>query len=408
MPQVCFYFQVHQPHRLRRYSVFESSSDYFDHAQNAQQLQKIAAKCYLPATELLLRLIDRHGGAFKVAFSLTGTAVEQFQQHTPEVLEQFQRLAQTGCVEFLAETYHHSLAYLYSHEEFDAQIHAHESMIEELFGQRPTVFRNTELIYSNALAKYIAKQDRYAGMLVEGVEGMLAGRHPGAVFQPPDLPELPLLLKNHTLSDDIAFRFSDKSSPDHPLTPEKFAVKVEAIDQDPRPPAAAQRVCNLFMDFETFGEHQWRETGIFDFLEALPAVLLDRGIGFATPTEAFDEIEPVDVYDVPHMTSWADSERDLSAWIGNAMQSSALQELYKLEPIVKELGDAELMAQWQQLTTSDHFYYMCTKYQGDAEVHEYFNPYQSPYDGYINFMNVMDNLRVRLEILTEEGGEVSS
>ncbi|MEM1212446.1 MAG: glycoside hydrolase family 57 protein [Planctomycetota bacterium] len=405
MAAVCFYFQVHQPLRLRRYSVFDASAEYFDHAANTQILRKVANKCYLPATKLLLELTQRYRSEFRISFSLTGTVLRQFQQHTPEVLDHFKALADTGCVELLAETDHHALACLYSHDEFTQQIDLHNALIEDTFGQRPAVFRNTELIYANPIAKAVAALNRYSGILAEGVDALLDGRSPNAVYTPPGLPQLPLLLKNYKLSDDLAFRFSDPNWPGYPLTPQAYtdAILNAPAASEGNTPAPPDPLVNLFMDFETFGEHQWADTGIFTFLEQFPQTFLEAGGRFLTPSEALDEFEPVGAYDAPHMTSWADSERDLSAWLGNAMQSSALQELYTLEPKIKATeaaADPTLLRDWRQLTTSDHFYYMATKYAGDGQVHDYFNPYASPYDAYINFMNVMDHLRTRLQNLT--------
>ncbi|MEX2389678.1 MAG: glycoside hydrolase family 57 protein [Phycisphaeraceae bacterium] len=388
MATACLYFQVHQPHRLRRYSVFDAHRDYFDQARNDQILRSVAQKCYLPGTELLLKLIQRHEGRFRVAFSLTGSVIEQFQRLTPEVIDRFQELADTGCCEFLAETYYHSLAFLYDRDEFLQQVDQHAQLIDDLFNQQPTVFRNTELIYANDLADYLATTGRYQGILAEGVDEVLGQRSPNYPYSPPNHPELTLLLKNYRLSDDIAFRFSDRSWNQWPLTADKFANWIHEIHG---------QVCNLFMDFETFGEHQWRDTGIFEFLEAMPGKVLQRGDQFLTPREVIDSLPVVGTYDAPRPTSWADTERDLSAWVGNAMQSSALQELFKIEARVKDSGDLDLLHDWRKLTSSDHFYYMCTKYFSDGDVHKYFNPYASPYDSYINFMNVLDNLRTRLE-----------
>ena len=388
MPSVCFYFQVHQPPRLRRYSVFDAHPHYFDDERNSQILRAVAQKCYLPATKLLLELINRHDGKLHLAFSLTGSIIEQFERFTPEVLERFRELAETGCVEFLSETYHHSLSSLYSRDEFVHQVECHADLIEDLFGQVPRIFRNTELIYSNALADLIAQAGRHRGILAEGVDQLLAQRSPNHLYTPPNHPDLPLLLKNYKLSDDIAFRFSDPQWAHHPLTATTFADWVDQAGGD---------VCNLFMDFETFGEHQWKDTGIFEFLSALPGEIYKRGHDTLTPSECLDTYDPVGEYDAADDTSWADTERDLSAWISNAMQSSALKELFKLEPRVKATGDERLVEDWRKLTNSDHFYYMCTKYFADGDVHKYFNPYESPYDGYINFMNVLDNLRTRIE-----------
>ena len=388
MPDVCFYFQVHQPRRLRRYSVFETEPTYFDDEANSTILRRVAQKCYMPATALLLKQIQRHGDRFTVAFSLTGQVIEQLQRWTPEVLEQFRKLAQTGCVEFLSETYDHSLASLYSPDDFAHQIARHDELIDDLFGQTPSVFRNTELIYSNALADTLAKIGRFRGVMAEGVDALLDGRSPNHVYQSPGKTPLPILLKNHRLSDDLAFRFSDPSWPHYPLKPGTYAQWLAD---------AAGQVVNLFIDFETFGEHQWEQTGIFGFLEAMPDAVLSNGSRFLTPSQAIERFDPADTYSAPQVTSWADSERDISAWRGNAMQAAALTELYAIEKPIKTTHNAQLIHDWQALSPSDHFYYMCTKYYADAAVHAYFNPYESPYDAYINYMNVLDNLKGRLE-----------
>jgi alpha-amylase len=391
MASVCFYFQVHQPRRLRRYSVFDTEPNYFDDYRNVQILGKVAQKCYLPATQLMLELIRRHDGQFRVAFSITGCVLEQFKQHCPQMVYLLQEMAHSGCVEFLGETYYHSLAFLYGRDEFDAQVQMHRQAMQDLFGQTPTVFRNTELIYNNELAQHIAATGQYRGIICEGADHVLGYRSPNYLYRPAtdNGSNLALLLKNYRLSDDIAFRFSNRSWPQWPLTAEKFANWAHQINGD-------GFVCNLFMDYETFGEHQWKDTGIFEFLRCLPDEVLKRGDDFRTPSECIQAFKPVGQYDVPHMISWADTERDLSAWLGNAMQSNALHELFKLEKPIKASSDSKLLADWRWLTTSDHFYYMCTKYFADGDVHKYFNPYESPYDSYINFMNVMDNMRTRL------------
>ena len=398
MASVCFYLQMHQPHRLRRYSVFDNDPAYFDDERNAEILQGIADRCYLPTTNRLAELIQSTGGGFRVSISVTGVLLDQLQRHVPAVVKRLKSLAETGRVEFLGETYHHSLAFLYSRPEFREQVDLHADAIERLFGQRPRVFRNTELIYNNDLAHYVEAMDRYAGVLAEGADAVLAGRAPTAVFAPPHAEGLRLLLKHYRLSDDIAFRFSNRAWSEWPLTAEKFAdwlTRTGAGDSD--------ALCNLFMDMETFGEHQWAETGIFDFLAALPDQVLEAGGRFLTVSEALAtadaQDDPPEELDAPHMVSWADSERDLSAWLGNAMQSNALHELYKLEQPVKAADDPALLEDWRRLSTSDHVYYMCTKYFADGDVHRYFNPYESPYDSYINFMNVLDNLRRRAGVV---------
>lgn len=390
MPCVCLYFQVHQPYRLRRYSVFDTDRQYFDEYKNSELIRKVAAKCYLPTNQLLLEAISRHQGRFRLGFSVTGVALEQFQEAAPEVLDSFRQLAATGCVEFLSETYYHSLSFLYSRDEFRAQVDLHRQKVKELFGQEPRVFRNTELIYNNDLAHFVSHMG-YDACLTEGADHILGYRSPNFVYKPPHAPNLKLLLKNYRLSDDIAFRFSNRHWEQWPLTAEKFARWVHQIE-------GHGQLCNLFMDYETFGEHQWAETGIFDFLAQFPdQILREPANRFVTPSEALDQFEPAGEIDVPHMISWADTERDLSAWLGNAMQSNALHELFKLEGALKEKGDPVLLADWRKLTTSDHFYYMCTKYFADGTVHKYFSPYESPYDSYINFMNVLDNVRSRLK-----------
>jgi alpha-amylase len=429
MASVVFYFQVHQPYRLKRYTVFDNSPFYFDTQRNGDICRKVAEKCYRPATSLILDLVKRHKGRFRVAYALTGVVLDQMAEFCPDVLDLFKRLAETGCCEFLGETYCHSLSFLYSRAEFAEQVDMHTRKVQALFGQTPRVFRNTELIYNNDLAHYLNQmtdegiegtgKKRWLGAICEGVDHVLAYRSPNYVYRPPHTGEGPtgrpfgLLLKNYRLSDDIAFRFSNRGWAEWPLTAEKFASWVNRINGD-------GHLCNLFMDYETFGEHQWADTGIFKFLEALPEKVFDVNPGhnhFDTPSEALERFDPVGVYDVPHMISWADTERDLTAWLGNAMQSNALLETYKLERAIRERharaaaaakdapGDpgaareleeaGYLLGDWRKLTTSDHFYYMCTKYWADGDVHKYFSPYDSPYDSYINFMNVLDNVRTR-------------
>ncbi|MCK4873648.1 MAG: glycoside hydrolase family 57 protein [Phycisphaerales bacterium] len=409
MVAVCFYFQVHQPYRLRRYSVFDTDPFYFDDRKNAELCRRVAERCYRPATELLIDLCRRHAPHFKVSFSISGTILDQLESFSPDILDLFKRLVDTGACELLAEPYHHSLAFLYSRDEFTRQVDLHTERIASLFGVQPTVFCNTELVYNNDLAYYVASMGRFRGILCEGVDRILGYRSPNHVYRPPNTDAssngrpFALLLKNYRLSDDIAFRFSNRDWPHWPLTAETFADWIARIDGE-------GEVCNLFMDYETFGEHQNVQTGIFDFLEQLPEAVLGHNgseMSFKTPSECLDAHEPVDEYDVPHMISWADTERDLSAWVGNAMQSNALHELFKLEsPIRDKLASAMtleekkhagyILTDWRKLTSSDHVYYMCTKHYADGVVHKYFNPYASPYDGYINFMNVLDNLRARL------------
>jgi alpha-amylase len=389
MASVCFYFQVHQPFRLRRFSIFDRGADYFDNPANQELARKVATRCYLPTNTVLKELLDAYGGEFRVAFSITGLAIEQFQRFAPEVLDSFRRLADTGAVEFLSETYYHSLAFLYSRTEFSEQVELHRKLMQRYFHQTPQVFRNTELIYNNEVARAVTELG-YRGVLCEGADHLLGFRSPAYLYTPPDLGDVKLLLKNYRLSDDIAFRFSNRQWPEWPLSAEKFARWVQQVNGN-------GYVVNLFMDYETFGEHQSAETGIFEFLRRLPEELLKLpDVNFRTPAQCVADFPANGEYDVPHMISWADTERDLSAWLGNAMQSNALHELYRLETLVKQRGDEALLHDWRRLQTSDHFYYMSTKTLADAAVHQHFNPYDSPYDSFINFMNVLDNLRGRL------------
>jgi alpha-amylase len=391
MPSVCFYFQVHQPMRLRHYTVFDNDDRYFDESKNAAICKKVANKCYLPANRTLLKLIQQHKGRFRIAYSLTGILLEQLQRYCPEVLSTFHALAQTGCVEFLAETYYHSLSFLYSRQEFIEQVKKHVATIKELFGQTPLVFRNTELIYNNDLGLLIEAMGCFDAIITEGADHILGYRSANFVYRPRGCRRLKLLLKNYSMSDDIAFRFSNRNWAEWPLTADKFGHWISAIN-------GCGQVVNLFMDYETLGEHQWEDTGIFDFMRHLPDEIFKHpDNNFKTPSEVAATYEPLDVVDVPHVISWADTERDLSAWLGNPMQSNAIHELYRLEKRVKRANDARILADWRRLQTSDHFYYMCTKYFADGDVHKYFNPYDSPYDSYINFMNVLDQLQGRCE-----------
>ena len=389
MASVCFYFQVHQPQRLRHYTVFDHGTNYFDDHKNAEICRKVANKCYLPANRLMLELIEKYKGRFKISYSITGVLLEQLELYAPEVMTTFKQLAATGCVEFLAETYYHSLSLLYSRDEFIEQIKAHKQTIRRLFGQTPRVFRNTELIYNNSLPAIIDQIGGFDAIMTEGADHILGYRNANFVYRPTNSTRLKLLLKNYRLSDDIAFRFSNRDWSEWPLRADKFAGWINQINGN-------GYVCNLFMDYETFGEHQWQDTGIFDFLRRLPEEILRHpDNNFKTPSEVIKAYSAVGTIDVPHTISWADIERDLSAWRGNPMQENALTELYRLEDKVKQTGDWDIIADWRKLQTSDHFYYMCTKYFADGDVHKYFNHYDSPYDAYINFMNVLDNLNYR-------------
>jgi len=388
MPDVCLYFQVHQPYRLRRYGLFDVGrrSDYFDDAANEAILRKVAARCYLPASALLRDLVERHDGRFRLALSITGTALEQLARWCPEALEAFRALAATGCVEVLAETSHHSLVALEDAAELDAQVAAHAARVAAELGAAPRVFRNTELIASDAIAAHVAARG-YAGLLTEGPERALGWRSPHFAYASAAAPGLGLLLRSRRLSDDVAFRFADPAWPERPLTAEKLAGWVHAVRGD---------VVGLFMDYETLGEHQPAESGIFELVRRLPAAILAAAEGgFVTPSEALGRLPRAGTVALPEAVSWADEARDLSAWLGNAMQRSAQRGLYELLGPVRAAGDAALLEDWRRLSTSDHVYYMCTKRFADGDVHRYFSPHGSPYEAYIGFTNALCDVALR-------------
>ncbi|MBL8159512.1 glycoside hydrolase family 57 protein [Candidatus Saccharibacteria bacterium] len=393
---IVLYLHVHQPYRVRPYSVFESGHDhnYFNqpevhgNANNKFILKKVAKKSYLPMNAVLLELLEKHP-EFRVAMSITGTVIEQLEQWAPDVLESFKRLVETGRVEIIGETYYHSLAFFYSRFEFAKQVRMHEEKVKQVFGVKPQVFRNTEFAYNNDLA-YWADQNGYKGILTEGWDPILGWRSPNFVYRPSYTNNIRLLMKNYRMSDDIAFRFSNHDWADHPLTADKYVHWINALPKD-------QTNVNLFMDYETFGEHQWEETGIFDFLRALPVEFLKHhGNTFMTPSEAIEAFEPVDYVDIPYTVTWADTERDLTAWLGNPMQQQAMQLLYDLETDVLATEDRALIEDWRRLQISDHPYYMCTKWFRDGDVHAYFSPYDSPYDAFMYYMNCLRDLKLRV------------
>jgi alpha-amylase len=391
---IVLYLHVHQPYRLRHYTVFDTAEkhDYFNEqgdklTNNAAILHKVAEKSYLPTNARLLKLLEQHP-EFKLSMSISGTIIEQMQSWAPEALESFKHLTDTGRVEIVGETYHHSLAFFYSRAEFELQVDMHKRKVQEVFGQTPTAFRNTELAYNNDLA-YWADRAGYKAILAEGWDPILGWRSPNHVYRPTYTNQIKLLLNNYRLSDDIAFRFGNRDWPGWPLTADKFA---HWMSED-------QEATNfdLFMDYETFGEHQWEDTGVFDFLEHLPGEWLKtEGHSFMTVSEAADSFDAVDQVDMPQTVTWADTERDLTAWLGNPLQITAIQCLYDLQDRIIHSGDLQLIEDWRKLQTSDHFYYMCTKWFSDGDVHAYFSPYDTPYEAYINFMNAFHDLQYRL------------
>jgi alpha-amylase len=391
---IVLYLHVHQPYRVRHYTIFDAGVDhnyfdapYDDRTSNERIVHKVAEKSYIPTNRRLLQLLERHP-EFKISLSITGTVLEQLERYSSEALQSFKELVATGRVEIVAETYHHSLAFFYSRKEFETQVDMHKRKVQELFNQTPKVFRNTELAYNNDLA-YWADQAGYKGILAEGWDAVLGWRSPNYVYRPAYTDNIRLLMKNYHLSDDIAFRFGDQNWAGWPLTADKFSHWLNSTDN--------ASIFNLFMDYETFGEHQWHESGIFDFLEHLPKEWEKTpGNTFMTVSEAIDAYEPVDYVSVPQTITWADTERDLSAWLGNTMQTSSILSIYTLEEAILNTGDLNLIEDWRRLQTSDHFYYMCTKWFNDGDIHAYFSPYETPYDAFIAFTNAYHDLRARL------------
>tara|TARA_B100000508_G_C11459042_1_gene278240 strand:+ start:317 stop:1666 length:1350 start_codon:yes stop_codon:yes gene_type:complete len=396
MLSVCPYFHVHQPYRVKRYRVFDIGNDdqYFNDAStgdlnNQWIVEKVAGKSYRPMIATLQHLLDEHP-EFRFALSFSGTVLDQFADYAPDVLEGFQKLVASGRVEVLADTYHHSLAFFYSQPEFERQVQMHEERVRGLFGYQPRVFRNTELSYRNDLAHW-CEEHGYLGIMAEGWEPVLGWRSPNYVYRPVGTKNIKLLLKNYKLSDDIAFRFGNQGWESWPLSAETYAHWIHSHH-------GAGQTINLFMDFETFGEHQWEDTGIFAFMQTLPKLLLAHpDTTFRTPTETVQAHEPADEVDVPHILTWADTDRDLTAWTGNDIQKDAIAATYALEADVLKTDDPGLIETWRKLQTSDHFYYMCTKWFNDGDVHAYFSPYQSPYDAYIAFMNALSDLQLRVQ-----------
>jgi alpha-amylase len=401
---IVLYLHVHQPERIREYSVFDtaSSHDYYNERiydtdrNNERVMRKVADKSYRPMIQLLSNMLDTHP-EFHLSLSITGVFIDQALRWTPDVIDGFKRLVDTGRVEIVAETYYHSLAFFYSRTEFERQVEAHQNKIKEVFGVDTRVFRNTELAYNDELAAWADKKG-FKGILAEGWDPILEWRSPNHVYRPKDTENISLLLKNYHLSDDLAFRFGDKNWSQWPLTADTYIEWANASIAD-------QPIINLFMDFETFGEHQWEDTGIFSFFESFIGKWLSNPDNtFYTASGAIDTFEPVGEISMPNTVTCADTERDLTAWLGNSMQQEALSHVYSLEDDIIRTGDRDLIADWRKLQTSDHVYYMCTKWFNDGDVHAYFSPYESPYDAFLYFINVVRDLRWRLHEHHRTGG----
>ncbi|MFO7677242.1 MAG: glycoside hydrolase family 57 protein [Thermoplasmatota archaeon] len=390
MTSVCLYFEVHQPVRLTRFSVFNIGdvkdvySTYFDHDNNRKIFEKVANKCYLPTNRLMLDLIKKYEGKFRISYSLTGTFIEYCELFMPELLESFRELFDTGAVDFIEETYFHSLSGLYDDlDEFEAQVKLHRQLLKRVFNYTPKIFRNTESIYDNRIAKKVEDMG-YKGIITEGADKILDWRSPNYLYRRKD-GSLKVLMRNYNLSDDVGFRFSARAWKGYPLTADKYANWMSECHGD---------VINLFMDYETFGEHQWADTGIFEFIQHLPEeVLKHKNLDFVTVNEAINRYQPIGEIDVPWAISWADVDRDVSTWLGNSMQIACFNELKEIGRLLKEKNNAELLYAWRLLQTSDHLYYLSTKGFEDGAVHAYFSPYEIPYDGFINYMNVLQDLK---------------
>jgi len=393
MTSICLYFEVHQPMRLNHFPVFniganhDQISDYFDQKLNQQIFEKVAKKCYLPTNKVLLDLINRYDGKFQVSFSLTGTFIEYCERYLPSVLDSFKQLFATGAVDLIGETYYHSLSSMYDDlDEFEKQIKMHREKIKKIFDYKPKIFRNTETIYDNRIARKITKLG-YKGIITEGADKILGGRSPNYLYKPVNT-DIKVLLRNYKLSDDIGFRYSTHNWSEFPLTAYKYAQWLSNCDGD---------LVNLFMDYETFGEHQWIETGIFEFLKNLPErVLKHNHLDFVTVSEAVERYQPVGEIDVPWAISWADEDRNVSTWLGNDMQIACFNELKNIGRRLTGKDNEMLLKTWRCLQTSDHLYYCSTKGLADGNVHAYFSPYDNPYEGFINYMNVLQDLKQRV------------
>ena len=400
MKSVCLNFQIHQPFRYRKYRFFDIGNDayYYDDFANETFMRKVADQSYLPANKIILEQIQKYKGKFKVTYSLSGVVIDQFKLYAPEVIESFAKLAATGCVEFLSETYANSMVSLNDKDLFESQVITHDDLIEELFGQRPKVFRNTELIYSDELGDVVQKMG-FEAMITEGAKHVLGWKSPNYLYCNGLNPRLKVLMRNFRFSDDLSFRFGNKAWNEYPLTAEKYAGWMAALPKE-------EEVVNVFINYETFGQLQHKSTGIFDFLKNLPGAILKTGqLQFATPSEVVATLQPVSAVHVLYPISWADEERDLSAWLGNELQKEAFDKLYQLKGRMSICHDATLLKDWDYLQTIDHFYYMCTKFFSDGEVHKYFNPYNTPYEAFINYMNILSDFKIRLNAVVPESAK---
>ena len=388
MDTICLYFEIHQPFQLRRYRFFDIGKDhyYYDDKKNEETIHHLAEKCYLPATQMFLDLIKESFGAFHLSFSISGVTLELLEHYAPEVIDRFKELAATGCVEFLAETYSHSLVSLRNDGEFELQVKEHVNKIKSLFNYEPKVFRNTSLVYSNAIGQRVYKMG-FKGILTEGDKRFMGWHSPNYVYCNFSDPRLKILTRNSDLSNDITFRFSNWSWDQYPLTADKYMKWIVSADKK-------EQVTCLFMDLETLGEKQKEETGIFDFFYSLPKFAKESGLKFKTPSEVFAEYKPIDQLRFDNPISWGDEEKDVSAWLGNELQSEAFNKISDLSEKVRLTQDARLLQDWYRMQSNDHFFYMCTKHFANGSIHN--SPYDSPYDAFMNYMNVLNDFRTRV------------
>lgn len=387
MKTICFYFQIHQPFRLKRYRFFDIGNDhyYYDDFQNEEIIRRIAERCYIPANRLFLEMIKESGGKFKAAFSISGTALEQMEVYTPEVLDGIMELVKTGNIEFLSETYAHSLASLGNEDEFKKQVQLHKEKVYSLFGVKPKVFRNTELIYSDEISDIVCDLG-YHGMLTEGAKHVLGWKSPNYLYTSASRPELKLLLKNDRFSEDLSVRFNNYSWSEYPLTADKYMSWIASTPEE-------EQVINLFMNYDVLGSFHPAESGIFDFFRALPRFAAEKGIGFSLPSDAFKKLKPVDSISVPFPMSWVDEEKDCSSWLGNILQQEAFDKIKEISNRVHLIQDGRIQQDWLYLQSSDHFYYMNTKHPGERG----FSPYDNPYEAFNNYMNVLSDFIFRVE-----------
>lgn len=391
MKAICFNFEIHQPFRLKRYRFFDIGKDhyYFDDFLNDDIVTRIAHNSYIPAAETLLKMIKDSNGAFRCSIAMSGTAFEQFELYVPEFIDLLKKLADTGAVEFVAQPYAYSLASLTDPEEFASQIGATCGLLKARFGIEPKIVRNTELIYFDDLAPQLVAMG-FKGVLTEGAKHILGWKSPNYVYKAISAPDLKILLRNSKLSDDIAFRFTDYSWNEFPLTADKYMDWIASTPVE-------EQIVNIYLNLETFGDLQPATSGIFQFLEALPRFAAEKGVEFVTPSEAIAKIKPVDILSVVHPISSADEARDTSAWLGNRLQNEAFSKLYSAAERVQKCDNRRLKKDWEYLQTCDHFFYMSTKRKADGAMHSMFSPYETPFQAFTNYMNVLADFLMRVE-----------